>query len=92
LYPPPSPRYIRFTAPKTNVDPPSFAVGCGDHSARYHSVMYPNPWIRKHSTIRQVIDKLLSLNTNKTKKFDAMLNKKKQSGGNRTAAVDKRKR
>lgn len=48
--------------------------------------MYPNPWIRKHSTIRQVIDKLLSLNTNKTKKFDAMINKKKH-GGNRTQQV-----
>lgn len=49
--------------------------------------MYVNPWIRKHSTIRQVIDKLLSINTNKTKKFDAMLNKKKHSGSNRTAAA-----
>lgn len=42
--------------------------------------MYPNPWIRKHSTLRQVIDKLLSINSNNTKKFDAMLNKKKNDG------------
>ncbi|VVC41152.1 Hypothetical protein CINCED_3A013791 [Cinara cedri] len=58
--------------------------------------MYPNPWIRKHSTLRQVIDKLLSINSNNTKKFDAMLNggKKKPGGGRRTAATtaEKRKR
>ncbi|KAL5242285.1 hypothetical protein ACI65C_009695 [Semiaphis heraclei] len=49
--------------------------------------MYVNPWIRKHSTIRQVIDKLLSINTNKTKKFDAMLNKKKHTGSSRNTAA-----
>lgn len=60
--------------------------------------MYPNPWIRKHSTIRQVIDKLLSINTNNTKKFDAMLNKKKHGSNNNsnrtaeTATEKKRKR
>jgi hypothetical protein len=58
--------------------------------------MYPNPWIRKHSTIRQVIDKLLSINSNKTRKFDAMLNKKKHAGSNRTtttaAVTDKRRK
>lgn len=58
--------------------------------------MYPNPWIRKHSTIRQVIDKLLSINTNNTKKFDAMLNKKKNGGGGghktTAEAADKRRK
>lgn len=50
------------------------------------AAMYPNPWIRKHSTLRQVIDKLLSINSNNTKKFDAMLNKKKNDGTAAAAA------
>jgi len=56
--------------------------------------MYPNPWIRKHSTIRQVIDKLLSINTNNTKKFDAMLKKKKHGSNGTTppATTDKRRK
>lgn len=54
--------------------------------------MYPNPWIRKHSTIRQVIDKLLSINTNNTKKFDAMLKKKKQQQQHGNGNAEKRRK